>query len=80
MAKNSSNNEGKKNTFSFEVREKLLENNKNSGKTQGKKKYRTAVNPASVSFVDFEKVNFSWVDGCWIYVVFYFEYFSCHCS
>ena len=52
-----------KKTFSFEVREKLLENNKNSGKTQGKIKYRTAVNPASVSIVDFEQVNVSWVGG-----------------
>lgn len=34
-----------KKTFSFEVREKLLENNKNSGKTQEKVKYKTAVNP-----------------------------------
>ena len=58
MVKNSS-----KNTFSFEVREKLLENNKNSGKTQGKIKYRTAVNPASVSIVDFEQLNVSWVGG-----------------
>ena len=32
--------------FSFELTEKVLENNKNSGKTQGKLKYKTAVNPA----------------------------------
>ena len=31
--------------FSFEPQEKVLENNKNSGKTQRKLNYNTAVNP-----------------------------------
>ena len=37
--------------LSFELREKVFENNKNSGKTQGKLKYNTAVNLAVVLIV-----------------------------
>ena len=33
--------------FSFELREKVLKNNKNSVKIQGKLKHKTAVNPES---------------------------------
>ena len=34
---------GKHVLFSLEIREKVLENNKNSGKTQAKLKYKTAL-------------------------------------
>lgn len=33
--------------FSFELKEKVLKNNKNLGKTQRKVKYKTALNPGN---------------------------------
>ena len=44
IVKNAFNNQGEHILFSIELREKLLENNKNSGNIQGRLKYKTAVN------------------------------------
>lgn len=47
LVKNLSDNQGKYMFFSFELKEKVLKNNKNLGKTQRKVKYKTGLNPGN---------------------------------